>query len=500
MFPTLRAKLVFAFALVTSLTVLLSAVGMMFLLREREISAERERTGQISNSIAEQVRLRAANLWKADALSAFLRDRAQQYNVRFLLIDSKDIIISDTAGKLAGQSADQITRNGGSVGHSTRTGFGFSAWKGEIVFYPAGAVLVNQDYRVLMLVPAADIAGAWRGLLPRVVLSGTTALAVAIGVAYLLARSITRPVVGVTHASEEMARGRYDQHIPDQGQDEIGRLARAFNQMAHQVSRTHQAMRDLNGNVAHELRTPLTSIQGYSQALLDGAVRTPEEAQHAARVINDEAERMRRLVEDLLYLSRLESGQLAIERAPIRVPELLHQAAERIGWQLQDSGRELRVQTAIDVPPIQGDERRLEQVLANLLDNAVRHTPAGGRITLSARWSMGAVTITVHNTGSYIPPEHLGRIFERFYQVDAARSRDGGLRAGGLGLAIAHEIAAAHGGSLTAASDPTAGTEFILVLPTASTQPADNAARLPVPSHRAIGSPPPAASRERPAI
>jgi signal transduction histidine kinase len=494
MFPSLRLKLAVAFALVTFVTVVLAALGMMFLLREREVTAARERVGQFGNAVAEQVALRARENYQADYISLFLDQRAEELKLRFLLIDNLNTIIADTDDRLTGQRVDQLDFSSHEFKSNPASGFSFTTWQGQYVFRPdhGGRVLqatyqtTTQSYRVLILVPEGDIAGAWRGLLPRLALSGGVAMLVAVAIAYLLARSITRPIVRVTRASEEMAAGHYDQRITEQGRDEIGRLSRTFNQMAHQVSTSHRTMRDLIGNVAHELKTPLTSIQGYSQAMVDGVVQTPEDSDHAAKVINDEAERMRRLVEDLLYLSRLESGQLRIEREPVRVPALVQTAAERVTWLLRDSNRELRLQLPVDLPTIQGDEGRLEQVLANLLDNAVRFTPEGGRITLSAQWSLDSVTISVHNSGSYIAPDHLARIFERFYQVDPSRARDG--HHGGLGLAIAREIVLAHGGSLTAHSDPHTGTEFRVVLPAGKTRPADDTAWRP-PSAQSVQSP-----------
>ncbi len=467
MFASLRAKLIVAFAAVTFLTVVLAAMGTMFLLHDREEEAARERAGQPINAVADQTLTLARAGAPLDTLAIFLQQRSEEMKVRFLLINSGDLIVADTASQLAGQPASALNTAGSKMAQSDSEGFSFTAWQDQIVYFPSTRrgfrQWVEQDFRVVMLVPKEDISAAWSGLAPKISVSGGAALVAAIGVAYLLSRSITRPVVVLTHASEAMAQGNYDQRIPVQGRDEIARLARTFNQMAHEVARTHQAMRDLNGNVAHELKTPLTSIQGYAQALLDGAVRTPEEAANAARVIYEESERMRRLVEDLLYLSRLESGQLQLERTTLSVPALLQDAAERVEWQLHDSGRTLRVQSAIDLPAIAGDKRRLEQVLANLLDNAVRYTPAGGCITLAARWSRDSVTISVHNTGSSIPPEHLSRLFERFYQADPSRARDG--RHGGLGLAIAREIVAAHDGTIAATSDPVTGTEFTVVLP-----------------------------------
>jgi signal transduction histidine kinase len=259
-----------------------------------------------------------------------------------------------------------------------------------------------------------------------------------------------------------MARGSYNQRLDVQGEDEVGRLAQAFNVMAKQVSGSHQMMRDLLANVSHELKTPLTSIQGFSQALEEGAIASPEEHQQAARIINEETQRMRRLVDDLIELSRLESGQVVMEHERIDLAELLRTCAERFEWQLRESGADLQLDIA-PLPPVEGDGRRLEQVFSNLIDNAVRHTPKGGSITVRASGVDGGVRVAVRNSGSYIAPEELSRVFERFFQHDPSRTRSTG--GAGLGLAIAMEVVQAHAGTISATSDQATGTEFVVTLP-----------------------------------
>jgi two-component system, OmpR family, sensor kinase len=283
-------------------------------------------------------------------------------------------------------------------------------------------------------------------------------------VAQFLTRSIARPLVQMTRASEEMARGRYDQSIPVRGRDEVGRLAVAFNDMARQVSASDRTMRDFLANVSHELKTPLTSIQGFSQAMLDGTVLGPDEHQRAAGIINDEANRMRGLVEELLTLSKIESGQIAMGEDPVDLDRLLREAARRAEWQADATGVRVVVESRASAF-VRGDAHWLAQVFSNLLDNALRHTPPGGSVAVRARTRAepGEVTVAIHNTGSYIPPEDLPRVFERFFQVD--RSRAGRLSGSGLGLAIVREIVQAHGGSVDAASDPASGTTFTVRLP-----------------------------------
>ena len=241
-------------------------------------------------------------------------------------------------------------------------------------------------------------------------------------------------------------------------------MAQAFNVMAKQVSGSDQMMRDLLANVSHELKTPLTSIQGFSQAIEDGTLTSEEEQRQAARIINEESLRMRRLVDDLIELSRLESGQAVMQREQIELSDLLRGCAERFEWQLRESGAGLLLELP-QLPQLEGDSRRLEQAFSNLIDNAVHHTPRGGTITLNAAANNGAVRIAVRNTGSYIPPDELARVFERFFQHDPARTRGNG--GAGLGLAIATEVVQAHQGTISATSDQAAGTEFVVTLPIA---------------------------------
>jgi two-component system sensor histidine kinase ResE len=266
----------------------------------------------------------------------------------------------------------------------------------------------------------------------------------------------------ITLASEQMAQGLYDQQIPEQGSDEVRRLARAFNGMARQVSHSHRTLRDFLANVSHELKTPLTSIQGFSQAMVDGALTKSEDYAEAGRVINDEAVRMRGLVDDLLYLTQVDAGEFTIQTEDMTPNELLQATQERFQRHADQEGIELRVQSE-STQRFRGDGRRLEQALANIVDNAVRHTPSGGTVTVRSFGENGHVNVSIHNTGSVIPPEALPHIFERFFQADpSGASADANT---GLGLAITREIVTAHGGDVIASSSEAAGTEFLISLP-----------------------------------
>jgi len=287
-------------------------------------------------------------------------------------------------------------------------------------------------------------------------------------------RSVSSPLRRLDKAANAIAQGDYDQAVPVQGPTEVCELAENFNLMAEQVRASQQSQRDLLANVSHELKTPLTSIQGFAQAISDGAAGDAESIRHSASVIQDEAQRMARMVSELLDLARIESGQIVMRREPVQLGAVLRDGAAKLALRAQQAGVKLNVQVSDDLPVIIGDGDRLAQVFTNLLDNALKHTPEGGQVTLAARhlsgssivrrgktWPAG-VEVQVADTGGGIPPEDLGAHLERFYQVDKSRQRGGGL---GLGLAIVKQIVEAHYGAIKAESVVGIGSRFVVTLP-----------------------------------
>jgi signal transduction histidine kinase len=338
----------------------------------------------------------------------------------------------------------------------------FLSAQGPVVAFPGSNALAVPKYQPVIAVPENDVRTAWRDLMPRLIIAGSLAFMASVFAAGIIARSITRPLRRITEASEAMAHGRYDQRIPSYGGEEVGRLAGAFNEMATQVDHSYRTLREFLANVSHELKTPLTSIQGFSQAMVDGSLKNDAEYAEAGRIINDESVRMRGLVDDLLYLSQVDAGQVAFRFETVDPRELLVAADERFRRRAQQSGVELSI-VATDVPPIRADGRRLEQAVSNIVDNALRYTPAGGRVTLRSTANNGHVELSVHNTGSVIPAEAMPRLFDRFFQVDPAKARADGNT--GLGLAITKEIVDAHDGRIDVKSSAGAGTEFVITVP-----------------------------------
>jgi two-component system phosphate regulon sensor histidine kinase PhoR len=226
--------------------------------------------------------------------------------------------------------------------------------------------------------------------------------------------------------------------------------------------RVEAIKKDFVANVSHELRTPLANIKGYSETLLDEGLGESDNSKEFLRIIDKHATRMSRLIDDLLILSRLESRQISVERAPIDIDELIGFSVSGFSKQARDKGIELSCDVVENLPSALGDRDRLEQVMVNLLDNAIKYTPSGGKVSVAAYMESGAIRIDVADTGIGIPVKDLPRIFERFYRVDKARSRE--LGGTGLGLAIVKHIIQGHGTRVWVESDFGKGSRFSFAL------------------------------------
>lgn len=304
--------------------------------------------------------------------------------------------------------------------------------------------------------------------------AGLAALLLALFLAFWMARWVSAPLQRLAQAARAVAAGRY-QPVPEEGPDEFHQVGRAFNEMVARVQASQQSQRDFVANISHELKTPLTSIQGFAQAILDGTAETPEERQRAAGVIHSEAGRMHRLAQDLLELASLDSGAAGLRRAPVDLVAVLGEVIERFAPAAARGQVEIRAELQA-LPALHGDCDRLAQVFTNLLDNAVKYTPPGGQIVVQAAPLDGQVEISVSDSGPGIPAGELGRVFERFYQVEKSR-RGGEGRGAGLGLAIAREIVQAHRGEIFARNNPGPGCSFVVRLPAAAGEQPSSARR-----------------------
>ncbi len=289
--------------------------------------------------------------------------------------------------------------------------------------------------------------------------AGLVGLAVAVVMAFLISRTIAKPLQAFAGAATAVAEGHYNQKVPVSGPPEVSTVGEALNRMSADILATQSAQRDFLANVSHDLKTPLTSIQGYSQAIIDGAAKDPANAAH---IIHEEATRLNRMVVELTDLARVQAGRLSMQATAIDLGEMAAAIGQRLSVVAERKGVSLTVK-ANPLPEIAGDGDRLAQVLTNLISNAVKYTPSGGSVEVTTRLNRGGVEVIVADSGIGILEEDLPRVFERFYQVDKAR---GPKRGTGLGLAITQEIVAAHGGNITVQSaGRNHGSVFIVWLP-----------------------------------
>jgi len=459
MFQSLRARLLLTYLLLAALVLGLVGASLVFFLVRDPLAQRRviQRLQTVAETVAER---------EGDALSqvgpprlAATLTRLDQFaGARAIILEAEGGVLSDSRPETALPPPSALRR-------STQTSSGrYRDTSGVVWLYVAQPL---SGSRTLLLTSIQPTIIPWAALQDEfatpLLRAAVVALLLSPALAWLIARWVAAPLQRMAAAARSVAAGEYDHQLPTEGPTEVRALAAAFNEMVHKVRASQQAQRDFVANVSHELKTPLTSIQGFAQAILDRTAGTPEAQKRAAEIVLDEALRLHSLVDDLLDLAKFDAGQVAIDLKPTDIAAVLDAVAERLALRAQEKRINL-VRQQGPMPSVVADGDRLAQVFTNLLDNAIRHTPEGGRISLSAEVSSGWVTIHVEDTGPGIPPEELTRIFERFYQLDHAR-RGGKERGAGLGLAISREIVAAHGGALTAQSVVGRGTRFTVRIP-----------------------------------
>jgi signal transduction histidine kinase len=292
--------------------------------------------------------------------------------------------------------------------------------------------------------------------------------AVVLGI--LLARYMTAPLRQVSAAAARIGQGDLTQKVPVPSDDDLGSLARAFNAMSDDLKRLDDSRRLLVADIAHELGTPLAILQANLEGMLDGVVQTDAERLAA---LHTQVQLLGRLVGDLRDLSLAQAGRLVLDRRPTDLAALITDVVAVVLPHAAEKGVELRSRIEGRLPTADVDRHRIMQVLHNLLDNAIRHTPAGGAVTIGADPHEGGVRLWVADTGPGIPPDQIDRVFDRFYRLDASRARSSG--GTGLGLAIVKSLTEAHGGRVWVASEVDRGSTFTVMLPLAAAGPRPSA-------------------------
>ncbi len=313
---------------------------------------------------------------------------------------------------------------------------------------------------VVISFPPASQSAAWqaRGAILRAVGYGSlAALALAAAAALVVSRRTTRPLTALAAAAGAVERGEPDaERLLRPGPGELGQVSAAFATMARSLRHEDRLRRDMVADIAHELRTPVTILQGGTEELLDG-IADPSPAKLTS--LHDETLRLGRLVDDLATLAAAQAAALTLHRAPADLGKIAAAAADALAPQFSEAGLALNLDTA--PAAISADEARLTQIATNLLTNAIKYTPPGGQVTITTRARPGTAVLTVADTGPGIPEADLPHVFERFWRGTGAKGRSGT----GIGLAVVAELAAAHGGSVTAASPPGGGAVFTVTLP-----------------------------------
>jgi signal transduction histidine kinase len=296
-----------------------------------------------------------------------------------------------------------------------------------------------------------------------ILLSGFGAVLLTIGLTWVLSKRLVDPLLVMKEAAKALSKGNFIVKIPVKGKDEMAQLAEAINHLANDLHRLQTSRKEFLSSVSHELRTPLSYLKGYSQALDEGMLKTEEDQKKYIKVIRQEADRLTCLVEDLFDLAQMDEGQLRLSKEPVELDEIIRKMIQTIGPRAQVKSIQLYHISDKPLPLIEGDYGRISQVLFNLLDNAIRHTPSGGKIVVTVQADQNHVKIDVEDTGSGIPTKELPYIWERFYRVDKSRARESG--GTGLGLAIVKQIIEGHRGSVHIKSEENVGTTVTVRLP-----------------------------------
>jgi signal transduction histidine kinase len=372
------------------------------------------------------------------------------------------VVLTATDGRLIATSADLRDANVTVYGDSVMIERGGSHLLARLPRQPIrdGNRVVAYAYVFLDRAPVAERQIAT--LDKRLVITFAVATLVAILLALFLAQRITRPIERLTAAVDEMARGRAPSPVPASGRDEIAQLAVSFNAMAASITTQQELRRRMVGDVAHELRTPLTNLRCELEAIQDG-LTTPDPARTAS--LHEEILHLGRLVDDLQELSVAEAGGMHLEMAEVEAGAVVDRVIDRLRAEAE------RKRIAIDVrreeAHVRADRTRLDQIVRNLLVNALQHTPEGGRIEVKVGRDTTNAVVSIADNGPGIPDSEKEKIFERFYRLDESRTRSSG--GAGLGLAIAKQIVLAHGGAIWAESTVGQGTAIRIALPIATT-------------------------------
>ncbi len=458
---SLKGRLAIYFALAITASLLLSGFltfGLMQrYLRMRLVSDLKSQAESLSHQI------------ETEGLpqKRYIVDLERMYGTRALIVPHNDQAINQLPGEpgsagLSQQLSQLMNWNAISNGQTQveRVQLKLPGFYSEQIVAIHGFNAGGQLAGAVVLAKPVNQLQPWRPIAGWLLISAVSSLVISMLLAFMLARRLSRPLHEITQAATAVAAGDFSSEIDVQSEDEIGRLADAFRFMSDEVQKSQEQQRQFVISVSHELKTPLTAIAGHTQALREGVAEDPQAVAESLKVIEAETRRLHRLIEDLLSIAKADARQFELKRSSIHVGDI---AADTIS-RFSREAKQRRVQlssTGESGLVISTDPDRLRQIVSNLVNNALAHTPAGGKITISMRRFAGNAEVEVADDGPGIDPADLPHIFDRFYRSVNVRNGPGL----GLGLSISRELAHALGGDITASSNPGQGSRFVVKLP-----------------------------------
>lgn len=451
----MRVRLILSFVTVTVITIL-SMVGIALTTQAREVRSFMLHGGmtgvdEIASDLEDYYTRNGS--WDGVQFEIFGPGHGQggmmgqggmggMMSQRLVLADSSGAILLDTSTRSSGGQLTQEQMNSAVPLRSKEKLVGYLLAEGGVSVGPSA-----QSNLLKRLNRAALISGA-------------IAFGLSLLLALLLSFSLLRPVRDLTKAARGLEKGDLSHRVQVRGGDELAELGRGFNRMADSLQHSEESRRAMTADIAHELRNPLAVQRAQLEAMQDGIYpMTPENLSS----VLEQNTLLTRVVEDLRTLALADAGQLELEKSSTNLKSLVERVVDRFKAQADARQVDISIEASGELPQLQLDPLRIEQVFGNLLGNALRYTPQGGTIRIGLTPSSRSVMLTVRDSGPGIPPDSMDRIFERFYRGDKSRSRSEG--GSGLGLAIARQLARAHGGDLRATNHPQGGAQLTLVLP-----------------------------------
>jgi len=453
---SLNFRLLLAFILVILVTV---GTASFFVASNSwdEIKRFEERNNQVRNARVEYLITHFYYVNESwDGIQSLVEQLATMDDKHIIVTDLNDVVIADSENKLVGKTYSTSEQ-------------GIPLFLPVIDMSPpsqapppgppdsqnrvATLYIDPQDSSVLAIYLSSAINRflIWGALL---------AIGIALVVTWFISRTILSPIRILTNTAKKLGKGDFSQRVHIKSRDEVGALAETFNSMASNLERNEKLRRNMVADVAHELRTPLSNVSGYLEAIRDGVVK-PDTTTIIS--LSEEVDLLSRLVEDLQELALSDAGELKLIQQPADLSQLIEQSVLAVQTKVMEKNIEISFTVPENFPILNIDYHRISQVLRNLLANAIRHTPSGGKITVSVTREDNLAKIAVTDTGEGIPAEDLSNMFERFYRVDKSRARSGG--GSGLGLTIAKRMVEAHGGTIRVQSELGKGSCFTFTLP-----------------------------------